>query len=98
MSTVYKIIDSSLATDSFSKSGLSLSPNPAKESFSIKSTSDILFSKIEIYDVTGKLLLSKKLEPVTESSVSVANITKGMYLVTVENQTGNRYNSKLIIE
>ena len=97
-STVYKIIDSSLATDTFSKSGLSLSPNPAKESFSIKSTSDILFSKIEIYDITGKLLLSKKLDPVTESNVSVATITKGMYLVTVENQNGNRYNSKLIIE
>ena len=97
-STVYKIIDSSMATDSFSKSGLSLSPNPAKESFSIKSTSDILFSKIEIYDVTGKLLLSKKSEPVSESNVGVANITKGMYLVTVENQNGNRYNSKLIID
>ena len=98
-STVYKIIDSSLATDSFSKGGLSLFPNPAKESFSVKSTSDILLSKVEVYDLTGKLLLSKNMETAAiESNISVSNIAKGMYLVTVENQNGNRYNSKLIIE
>jgi len=98
-STVYKIIDASLATDNFSKSGLSLFPNPAKETFSVKSTSDILLSKVEVYDLSGKLLLSKNMEAgAIESTISVTNITKGLYLVTVESQDGNRYNSKLIIE
>jgi len=97
-STVFKIIDSSLSTSEFEKSGFSLYPNPANEMFSIRSNTDVLASTIELYDITGKLLLSKKADATSENSISVANFAKGMYLVTVETTNGNRYNTKLVVE
>jgi glucose/arabinose dehydrogenase len=97
-SVLYKIIDTSLATSEFEKNGFSLYPNPAKDTFFIKSTTDVLASKVELYDVTGKLLLSKKLEPNSENSISVSDLGKGMYLVAIETANGKKYTSKLAVE
>ncbi len=97
-STIYKIIDSSLINSDFEKNGFSLYPNPTNDTFFIKSSNDVMVSKIELYDVTGKLLLSKKAETTSENSISVSNFAKGMYLVKVETTTGKKYTSKLIVE
>jgi glucose/arabinose dehydrogenase len=97
-SIIYKIIDSSLATTEFEKNGFSIYPNPTKDTFFIKSTSDIIATTAEVYDITGKLLFTKKLEITPENSISVSNLSKGMYLVTVETATGKKYTSKLTVE
>ena len=68
------------------------------QSFFIKSSNDVMVSNIELYDVTGKLLLSKKADTTSENSISVSNFAKGMYLVKVETTTGKKYTSKLIVE
>ncbi len=96
-SIVYRIVDT-LNTTEFEKTGFSLYPNPANETVFIKSTTDVLASTIELYDITGKLLLSEKAEATSENSISVANFAKGMYIVTVETTNGNRYNTKLVVE
>lgn len=95
--TVYRIVDT-LNTTEFEKTGFSLYPNPASDTVFIKSTTAVLASNIELYDITGKLLLSKKLEATSENSISVANFAKGMYIITVETTNGNRYNTKLVVE
>ena len=97
-STVYKIIDISLSISEFEKSGFSIYPNPSSDTVFIKSTTDVVASNIELYDITGKLLLSKKVEAATENSISVANFAKGMYVVTVETTNGSRFNTKLVVE
>jgi len=96
-STVYRIVDT-LNTTEFEKMGFSLYPNPTSDTVFIKSTTDTLASTIELYDITGKLLLSKKADATTENSISVANFPKGMYVVTVETSNGDRYNTKLVVE
>ena len=72
--------------------------NPTKDTFFIKSKTDVLATNLELFDTTGKLLLSKKLEATPENSISVTNFAKGIYLVTVETTNGNRYNTKLVVE
>ncbi len=97
-STVFKIVDTTAGTSEFELNGFSLYPNPTKDTFFIKSKTDVLATNLELFDTTGKLLLSKKLEATPENSISVANFAKGIYLVTVETTNGNRYNTKLVVE
>lgn len=95
---IYKIIDSSLATSEFENNGFSVYPNPAKESFTIKSSNENLASKIDLFDLTGKLLLTKKLDNNPENTISTASLSKGVYLISVEATNGTSYNTKLIVE
>lgn len=95
---VYKIIDSSLSNSEFEKNGFSLYPNPAKEVFSVKSKTNLLISKIELFDLSGKLLLSKLVNENQDHSLSIANLSKGIYLVSIETSEGEKFASKLAVE
>ena len=95
---VYKIIDSSLGLNNFNKNGLSFYPNPAKTEIFIKNSSDITLSKVKIFDLTGKLVLTKTVENNDYPSVNIVTLTGGLYLISVEDLQGNQYQSKLIVE
>lgn len=96
-SVIYKIIDTSLATDSFAKNGLSIYPNPAKTEFFIKNSGQITLSKMELFDLTGKLLLSQNLGTTESTTITLPNLSKGMYLVSAQDSSGNQYQSKIIV-
>ena len=96
-SIIYKIIDTSLATDSFSKNGLSIFPNPTKTEFSIKNSGQITLAKMELFDLTGKLLLSQNLGTTESNTITLPNLSKGMYMVSAQDSNGNNYKSKIIV-
>lgn len=96
--TIFKMVDTSLGNSEFVLNGFSLYPNPTKDTFFIKSTTDVLASNVELYDITGKLLLTKKLEALPENSISVSDLAKGIYLVSIETTNGKKFTSKLVIE
>ena len=96
--TIYKIIDSSLAINNFNKNGLSFYPNPAKTEIFIKNNSDVTLSKVNIFDLTGKLVLTKAVDNNDIPSVNITTLSSGMYLISVEDLVGNQYQSKLIVE
>lgn len=96
--TIFRLQDASFGTLDFEKSGFSLYPNPAKEFFTVKSSDENLATKIDLFDLTGKLLLTKKLENNPENTIATNSLSKGMYLVTLETKNGTSYNTKLIIE
>ncbi|WP_395044741.1 PQQ-dependent sugar dehydrogenase [Flavobacterium sp.] len=96
--TIYKIIDSSLSVSEFEKNGFSMFPNPAKDSFSIKSTTNLVAKNVSLYDLSGILLLTKKLENSQENSISVSNLSSGMYLVTIETSEGESFTNKLVVK
>ena len=95
---VYKIIDSSLGVNNFNKNGLNFYPNPARTEIFIKNTSEITLSKVKIFDLTGKLVLTKAVENTDTPSVNIATLSSGFYLISVEDVTGNHYNAKLVVE
>ncbi|QBZ97292.1 PQQ-dependent sugar dehydrogenase [Flavobacterium sangjuense] len=97
--TIYKIIDTSMGVNDFTKAGLSLYPNPAETEVFIKNSSEIALSKVKIFDLTGKLVLTKAVENNdTTPAVNIAALAAGLYMITVEDLTGNLYQSKLIVE
>lgn len=95
---IFKIQDASFGTSDFEKNEFSLFPNPAKNSISIKLSNENLATKIAVFDLTGKLILSQKLENNPENTISITSITKGIYMVSVETENGVSYSKKLIIE
>jgi hypothetical protein len=78
-------IKSLLATSSIKKvnvntNGLTLFPNPTKDSFSVKmNNDDIVAEKINIYSLQGQQVKSFD----NTQLIDVENLKKGMYLVNV---------------
>ena len=91
--TVYKIIDTSLNTSSFDKASISVYPNPASDELFIKNENNIELSSVKITDLTGKTVLNQSSQL---SSITISNLSKGMYFVTVETKIGNTVTSKII--
>ena len=98
-STIYKLIDTSLSISEFEKNGFSLYPNPAKTEVFIKNSTETTLSKVQVFDLTGKLVMTKTIENnETVPSVNIAALSSGLYMIAVEDVTGNHYQSKLVIE
>jgi glucose/arabinose dehydrogenase len=98
---IYKIIDTSdtsMGIDNFTKNGLSLYPNPAKTEFFIRNSGELTLSKMQLFDLSGKLLVSKRLDGSQDTAVAVGDLTSGLYLITVEDTVGNLYKSKFVKE
>ena len=95
---IYKIIDSSLGLNDFNKNGLSFYPNPAKTEIFIKNSTETTLSKVNVFELTGKLVLTKAVENTDIPSVNISTLSSGLYLISVEDLTGNQYKAKLIVE
>jgi glucose/arabinose dehydrogenase len=96
--TIYKVIDSSLSSSDFENNGFTIFPNPAKELFTIKSSTANLATKTSIFDISGKLLFTKELSNNSENTIETTSLAKGIYLVSVETSNGTNYSTKLIVE
>ncbi len=70
-------------------------PNPAK---GIINLSGINMRRVQIFDITGKIILFKKLPGANLSTVNVSNLSKGTYIIEVKNLRGDSEKRKLLIE
>ena len=95
---IYKMVDTSLATDNFQQNGLSLSPNPAQELLTINNENLLSLNQINIFDLVGKLVLNQKLENLSSINVPIQSLTSGIYIVTLNDMSGNSFKSKLIVK
>ncbi|MCB0399686.1 MAG: T9SS type A sorting domain-containing protein [Winogradskyella sp.] len=80
---LWKITDTTLSLENIiSKNKMSLYPNPTKDIINIKTKN--LDINVEIYDVTGKLILKTK-----NTQIKVDNLTSGIYFLKLSdnNQT-----------
>ncbi len=76
-----------------------LSPNPAKESFTISlADNSHAIKDVFVYDVAGKIVLTKKAINFYTTSVDVSNISSGMYFVEIVSDQKNKVTKKLIIK
>ena len=64
---------------------LNVSPNPASTQSVIKSQTPI--SKISLYSLSGKLIMSQQVDS-NEYTLDVSSFTKGLYILKVTNKTG----------
>lgn len=77
-------------------SGFYIYPNPATNEFYVKG--DVTLPAVmEIYDVTGKKLLSENITS-NNQKINVAGLAKGMYFVKIISTDNKQTNVKILIE
>lgn len=84
--TIRKDYDGTLGTKEAKASESKIYPNPVKDVFHLDWKGKI--SKIEMYDLSGKLV--KSFTPNTENEYSVSSLPKGVYIVTVTGDAKNK--------
>jgi uncharacterized repeat protein (TIGR01451 family) len=76
-----------------------LAPNPATDSFTISLADNTQTIKdVFVYDISGKVVLSKKSIDNYTTSVDVSNISSGMYFVEITSDLNKKVTKKLIIK
>ncbi|MGG7036123.1 MAG: M43 family zinc metalloprotease [Flavobacterium sp.] len=77
---LYIIDPQTLGTDQYALNNVNYYPNPVKDVLSITNTDNI--EKVEIYNITGQLLLSQNFQD-TNIKVDLSQLVKGVYIATV---------------
>jgi hypothetical protein len=72
-----------------------LFPNPATGTFTVTGK-DLQHAAIELYDITGKLLLTKNAEA-SDETIDITGYTKGFYFVRIKTEHGES-TKKLLIQ
>ena len=67
-------------------------PNPSKDWIKIDGLTEL--SNIQIFDITGKLILSQEYQ--ADDRIDISNLTVGMYILNIRNSEG--VSSKKIIK
>ena len=83
---------STLSTKPISKEIFSIYPNPTSTAFQINKA----VGKVNIYDISGKLIKEFRGDFSSSYEFDVSNISKGLYVVKIENKNGQTHTSKLI--
>lgn len=78
-----------------SDSDLSIFPNPATSQLFIEAPQNKTIESIQVYSITGREILQFKNHSLSNStSFSVENLDKGIYLISVLFENGERYSTK----
>ena len=89
--------DCILATNNVDKAALSIYPNPAKNEFNLKLPTNTKGKVVvEVYDATGRVVLSQRLDAASSESINTTKLTNGKYVVKVSG-IGVESSTKLII-
>ena len=80
-----------LGQDNYDIAKFQISPNPAKTNITINFPSFINDVSVEVYDILGKKILSKKINSIS-SNINVSKWNSGIYLIRVstENTTSTK--------
>ena len=90
------VLNCSLSNESFGFDSFGIYPNPAKESFSLSLTSgNLANAQVDIYDMTGKLILSKTSD--NNQKVDIQTLNSGVFIIMVESGS-KTYTKKLIVQ
>lgn len=84
------VINGTLSNENFELNNLVVYPNPSNGIFNI-SAGNIQLTQVEVYDLTGKIIVSKKemQSANTQSSIDLSDAAQGVYFVkiTADNQS-----------
>lgn len=93
--TTAKLGQSPLNVALFDSASFIISPNPFASRIDILNENDEAIKNVFIYDLYGKLIYRGDFSGLT-TSLFLPDISKGIYIITIVNQYGERYQQKLI--
>lgn len=89
------LVAGTLSIADYEKEDIILYPNPAKEYFTIQNNN---FSKLQVFSIDGRIVLSKKINGLSEITQDVSNWNPGVYIIKLNNTKGQTSTGKLIIK
>ncbi|HEY0047428.1 MAG TPA: PQQ-dependent sugar dehydrogenase [Flavobacterium sp.] len=95
---LYRIIDVSLGNSEMAQAGFAVYPNPARGEVNIKNSSQKQLKHFSLYDLSGKRLLDQDLNDVEVNTIQTSILSSGLYIISVEDTTGAKYSSRLMIK
>ncbi len=96
-STIYKIKDATLSTDSANLSNFKMFPNPASEALNLEFQETMFPEVITFYDIQGRIV--KRVDNFSSNAVTIStsNLRKGFYMVEILGSTGEKATKKLVL-
>lgn len=91
---IYRIVDNDLSVNNQSTISFEVAPNPASRQAQIRLAENSIPAVARIYDMSGKLLLKKRLVRET-SQVDISALQKGIYVISIADENGNSTQVKL---
>ncbi len=94
---VYRLNGEMLGIDeAAAPNDITILPNPASESFVIKSNKELL-SELSVKDLSGKTVLTySNLNP-SEQQIDISELASGIYLVNIKTAAGGNHIEKLVV-
>ena len=80
------------------KSDYLLSPNPSKDMVSLSFTSTQSNIEIAVFNILGKMVLTRKTQQALAIDLNISVLEKGVYFVKVKNDIGELKSKKIIKE
>ncbi len=77
-----------LSTNTFLSEKFNRFPNPASDVVNISNSDNMIVNKVDIYDVTGKLINTQKFCNETETQLNVSALNSGTYLLHLKTNEG----------
>jgi hypothetical protein len=84
---IYFSTSNTLGTKNFEIAGLNVYPNPARDSWTVK-TQNINMSSIEVFDILGKNVLSLK-PNASETTINGSSLKSGLYFARINTLNGS---------
>jgi len=94
---IYRVIDTALSIDEENLSSLKMYPNPATSilNFELNSAQGEI---LQIHDILGKLVLSKKINGAQAFSIDTSALKSGVFVVEIIGINDQKITKKLVIE
>lgn len=74
---------------------VSIWPNPATDQLRIVTQSGDNNSKARIFDLSGRMIAQKQLQPASVNTMNIGSLPTGTYIVKIESGDGISYNQKI---
>jgi surface protein len=99
VTVVITIIDEVLNTLEQEFTNFSMYPNPANSTITIDGGENTLLSRLEIFDITGKRIISEKIElPTQKFNLDISRLETSVYFVSITDFNERQVMRKLIKE
>ncbi|WP_309641230.1 PQQ-dependent sugar dehydrogenase [Flavobacterium sp.] len=94
--TIYKVKDTALSTTSYDKDKFEIYPNPADNELFLKTNGLQFPAMLTVVDTSGKTLINQTIGAET-NDISIASLQSGLYIVSINDQSGLSISSKLSV-
>lgn len=78
-----------LSNNDFIASSVSVYPNPANSIINLASSSEVVFTSVQINDLNGRTVKSVKLDNVNDAQINISDLASGVYMMNISSDQGS---------